>query len=308
MMNKTFFDQIDVLLVDTDLNARQGVRTILSNNGFTGVTLGTEIAKIRDALTSRMPDILLCGTEFPDGKITDLIRQIRNNEVGNNPFMPVIILMGEPTPDLVREIIGAGPDDVVMKPVSTKALLDRIHLQVHKRKPYIVTDDYVGPARKGDDTSRGIDPPNPFGVKAQGGTPNFHEVEMSIRGALQQVEDRRLENTGPEIAALVGRIVPMLDKPTVTEVALGGLNMLLDLNKDLMTRLRGSKYDHVSELCRAMIQVSSGLAGQAGQAPDQKQVRLLKPLSQAIQAGFAGGINSAEAARQIVERIGVRLR
>jgi len=36
------------------------------------------------------------------------------------------------------------------------------------------------------------------------------------------------------------------------------------------------------------------------------QVKLLKPLSQAIQACFTGGINNAEAARMIVQRIGVK--
>jgi len=307
MINRNAYDQIDILLIDTDLNARSGVRTILSNNGFSGVTLGTDLAKVRDAITRRMPDLLLCGTEFPDGKITDLIRDIRHNNIGNNPFMPVIILLGEPTPALVSDIISAGADDVVMKPVSTKALLDRIRLQIHRRKPYIVTDEYVGPARKGDDTSRAIDPPNPLHTKATGGQVKFHEVERSIDNALMEVRNRRLENTGPEIAALVGRIVPMLDKPTITETAKGGLQMLIELNGDLIGRLQGSKYDHVSELCRAMVAVCKGLCKNTGQAPDQTQVRLLKPLSQAIQAGFAGGINSADAARQIVSRIGVKL-
>lgn len=296
-----------MLLVDTDLNARQGVRTILSNNGFSGVTLGTELARVRDAVTTRMPDLLLCGTEFPDGKITDLIRDIRQNRIGNNPFMPIIILLGEPTPALVREIISAGADDVVMKPVSTKALLDRIHLQVHKRKPYIVNDDYLGPARKGDDISRAIAPPNPLHAKATGAQVSFHEIERAIDNALHEVRNRRLENMGPEIAALVGRVVPMLDnKPKVSEVAIGGLQMLIEMNTDLIGRLAGSKYDHVSELCKAMVAVSSRLCKYAASPPDQTQVRLLKPLSQAIQAGFAGGINSADAARQIVDRIGVK--
>ena len=307
MINNNTYDQIDVLLIDTDLNARQGVRTILSNNGFSGVTLGTDLAKVRDAITRRMPDLLLCGTEFPDGKITDLIRDIRLNKIGNNPFMPIIILLGEPTPALVAEIMSSGPDDVVMKPVSTKALLDRIQLQIHRRKPYIVTDEYVGPARKGDDTSRAISPPNPLFIKATGGQVKFHEVECSIDNALIEVKNRRLENMGPEIAALVGRIVPMLDKPKVSETAIGGLHMLIELNGDLIGRLQGSKYDHVSELCRAMIAVAKRLADLNGRPPDPTQIRLLKPLSQAIQAGFAGGINSADAARQIVSRIGVKI-
>jgi len=307
MIHRNTFHEVDVLLIDTDLNARQGVRTILSNNGFSGVTLGTELSRVRDAVTTRMPDLLLCGTEFPDGKVTDLIRDIRQNKIGNNPFMPIIILLGEPTPALVRDIMSAGADDVVMKPVSTKALLDRIHLQVHKRKPYIVNDEYVGPARKGDDVSRAIDPPNPLHAKATGGHVSFHEIERAIDNALIEVRNRRLENMGPEIAALVGRIAPMLDnKPRVSEAALGGLQMLIEMNGDLIGRLSNTKYDHVSELCKAMVAVAQRLCKRAAEPPDQTQVKLLKPLSQAIQAGFAGGINSADAARQIVQRIGVK--
>ncbi|MCK5778431.1 MAG: response regulator [Rhodospirillales bacterium] len=301
------FDQVDVLLVDTDLNARQGVRTILSNNGFSGVTLGTDLAKVRDAVNSRMPDLLLCGTEFPDGKVTDMIRDIRQNRIGNNPFMPIIVLLSEPTPALVQEIITAGADDVVMKPVSTKALLDRIHTQIHRRKPYIVQEEYLGPARKGDDTSRAIEPPNPLHAKATGGQVRFHEIERAIDNALMEVRNRKLENTGPEIAALVGRIVPMIDnKPKVSQTALGGLHMLIDMNNDLIKRLAGTKYDHVSELSKAMVAVAQRLCDRAEETPDQTQVKLLKPLSQAIQAGFSGGINSVDAAKQIVQRIGVK--
>ncbi len=307
MIQKNTFGEVDVLLIDTDLNARQGVRTILSNNGFSGVTLGTDLAKVREAVNSRMPDLLLCGTEFPDGKVTDMIRDIRQNRIGNNPFMPIIILLSEPTPDLVSQIITSGADDVVMKPVSTKALLDRIHTQIHKRKPFIVQEEYLGPARKGDDVTKAIDPPNPLHAKATGGQVNFHEIERAIDNALMEVRNRKLENTGPEIAALVGRIVPMLDnKPQVSQTALGGLHMLIDLNSGLIRSLAGTKYDHVSELCKAMITVSQRLCDNASEAPDQTQVKLLKPLSQAIQAGFAGGINSADAARQIVQRIGVK--
>ncbi|MGJ3260759.1 MAG: response regulator [Rhodospirillales bacterium] len=307
MIQKNTFGEVDVLLVDTDLSARQGVRTILSNNGFSGVTLGTDLAKVREAVNSRMPDLLLCGTEFPDGKVTEMIRDIRQNRIGNNPFMPIIVLLSEPTPALVSQIITAGADDVVMKPVSTKALLDRIHTQIHKRKPFIVQEEYLGPARKGDDVTKAIDPPNPLHAKATGGQVNFHEIERAIDNALMEVRNRKLENTGPEIAALVGRIVPMLDnKPQISQTALGGLHMLIDLNDGLIRSLAGTKYDHVSELCKAMITVSQRLCDNASEAPDQTQVKLLKPLSQAIQAGFAGGINSADAARQIVQRIGVK--
>lgn len=300
------FSEVNILLVDSDLGARNGVRTILSNNGFSNVTLGTELSKIRDVLTSRMPDLIITGFEFPDGKITDILPDIRNRKLGHNPFIPVIVILGETTPEMVTELMNAGPDDVVMKPISTKGLLQRIHKQIHKRRPFIVTESYLGPARKGDDTSRAVDPPNPLHVKATGGKASFMEVERMIQDAMQSVDERKLENQGPEIAALVGRLVPMLDKPKISQAAIGGLSMLIDLNTQLIEQLEGTRYDYVQELCKAMTTVAKRLAETPdATAPDPQQVRLLKPLSQAIQAGFAGGISSADAARQIVKQIGV---
>ncbi len=306
MSTKYTYDKVSILLVDTDLGARQGVRMILSNNGFSDVTLGSDIARLMDIMTKSMPDLLICGTAFKDGDITEVIRNIRAQRLGNNPFIPIIVILDEPTPELVNAVMNAGPDDVIMKPISTKSMLERLHTQIHNRRPYIVTDEYVGPARKGDDTARAFAPPNTLEQKATGERPSYHEIERGINMAMAEVNNRKLENRGPEIAALVGRLGPMLDKPKVTETALGGLKMLIDLNQEMMLQLSNSKYDHVSELCGALITVSKKLTECAGQEPDKTQVRLLKPLSQAIQAAFAGGINSRDAARQIVERIGVR--
>jgi len=82
--------------------------------------------------------------------------------------------------------------------------------------------------------------------------------------------------------------------------------MLIDLNMQVVSQLEGSKYSHVQELCAALITVSKRLSEiPPGSAPDPQQVKLLKPLSQDIQAGFAGGVNSADAARMIVKQIGV---
>ena len=304
MQPKYTFGEVDILLVDSDLGSRNGVRTILSNNGFSNVTLGTELSKIRDVLTGGVPDLIITGMEFHDGNITDILPDIRNSKLGHNPFVPVIVILDQTTPEMIAALMNAGPDDVVMKPISTKGLLQRMHKQIHKRRPFIVTEKYLGPARKGDDLSHGVDPPNPLYLKATGGKVSFMEIERMVEAAKQSVEERKLENQGPEIAALVGRLTPMLDKPQISQSAIGGLNMLIDLNTQVISQLEGSKYDHVQELCKALVTVSKRLSETTG-SPDPQQVKLLKPLSQAIQAGFAGGINSADAARMIVKQIGV---
>lgn len=307
MKTKTTFEKVDLLLIDTDLNARQGVQTILLNNGFREITQGSDLTRLRDVVTRTMPDILLCGTEFPDGSIIETIRDIRHARLGSNPFMPIIVLLDEPTPEKVSMIMASGADDVTMKPISTKALMERIATQIGNRRPYIVTDDYVGPARKGDNTANAIRPPNPLQAKATDGKTDFLEVQRGIEAAQAEVYNKRLQNLGPEIASLVGKLVPMLDKPVVSAAAVGGLQMLIDINKETIVKLEGSKFNHVIELCRAMIKVAQSICNNVGDPPDRTQVKLLKPLSQAVQAGFSGGFNTVDAARQIAQRIGVHL-
>jgi DNA-binding response OmpR family regulator len=133
MQPKYTFGEVEILLVDNDLGSRNGVRTILSNNGFSNVILGTELSKIRDVLSSGMPDLIISGVDFPDGKITDLLPDIRNSKLGHNPFVPIIVILGETTPEVITKLMNAGPDDVVMKPISTKGLLQRMHKQIHNR-------------------------------------------------------------------------------------------------------------------------------------------------------------------------------
>jgi hypothetical protein len=65
----------------------------------------------------------------------------------------------------------------------------------------------------------------------------------------------------------------------------------------------GTKYDHVSELCQSLIKVTTDIRAAEG-SPEDKDVRLLSSLSQAIQAGFGTGM--AVAARDISNSVGTK--
>jgi len=306
-MSKLDFATADILLVDHDLNTRQSIKNILHNNGFRDLRFGKSLADIREVLAKHMPDLLISTCELRDGDFIDFIREIRRGEAGNNPFIPIITLIETPTPELVQRVVESGTDTVIAKPISTAQLLDRIDDLIASRKKFVVADNYVGPARRKDQGEPGIDAPNTLRAKATGAKLSFAEVDAMINKALGEMKTLNLDIIGVQIAAHITNLVPMLQRagrldPSIRQELLS----LLDVTDTSSEKLAGSKYEHVTELCESVGNVASAILAARGGTPDPKDVQLLKPLSQAIQACFSGAITSAAQVTAIVQQIGGR--
>ena len=57
---------------------------------------------------------------------------------------------------------------------------------------------------------------------------------------------------------------------------------LLDITGSFDEKLRGTRHVCVAELCNSLGNVASAIIASRGGSPDQKDILLLKPLSQAI--------------------------
>ena len=119
-----------------------------------------------------MPDPMIHEADLADGDFCGAVHGMRHHHVRTNPFLPVMALSYNPTPELVRKIIDSGADDLVPKPVSADRLIDRIKLLIEARKPFVVTTDYVGPDRRKASDRAGTVPrvevPNSLRAKATG--------------------------------------------------------------------------------------------------------------------------------------------
>lgn len=297
------FSDADILLADNDLNTRQSVKNILNNHGFRELRLGTDIAFVKRVLDKFMPDLLICSTGLPDGDFVEYVRLIRQGKAGHNPFVPVITLVDQPTPELVGRILESGTDAVIAKPISTAQLLGRIEDLISDRKKFVVADDYVGPARRKDQAVRGVDAPNTLRAKATGEKVSFTEIQAAIKVAKGEMTTLRFDVVGNQIAAHVTNLVPMLEgagkvTPPIREELIG----LLDVTDGAQEKLTGTQYEHAVEMCEAIAGVASAILATRG-TPDTKEVKLLKPLSQGVQACFSGAITTPEQVHAIVVQI-----
>ena len=301
---------VEIELVTAHQGIATSIKTILQNIGFSKINSRKTIADLRDALGMTTPDLLLCEAELPDDDACELIASIRHHETGMNPFIPIVTVTDEPSLELVKKVIDSGADDLLILPISTIQLQDRIEALVRSRKPFIVTSAYIGPDRhssvrgqNGSDLPT-IDVPNTLRAKVTGEARSV-DLHAAIDTALAQVNNQKMDRLAQQVFLLVGEVAPRLDEG-VDEKARAVLQKLLDATEDISRRMIGTEFEHISELCQTLIKVTNDILAADG-APVVKDVMLLKPLGQAIQAGFAD-TKFAETAHEISESVKIKTR
>ncbi len=306
-MEKLHFEHVDLLLIDPAASARDTLKNILYNQGFRNLHSGTSLDEIREHMNHSMPDLLISETELDGGDFCEFVTKLRHHDVGNNPFLPVIGLTWEPTPDRVRNVVNAGVDDLLTKPLSTGHLVSRIKALVRARKPFVVTSEYIGPDRRSlEERESGVpqlEVPNTLKVKATGQEHSIDVVE-EINSVVAEINVQKLERYGVQIGFLVDHILPNLEKGVVDSTNEAFLDRLLAVAQDTSRRLVGTKYAHISELCSSLVKVTESILASKSD-PNSRDVKLLAPLSQAIKAAFStDDEQTAAAARKIHSQIG----
>lgn len=299
------FDNIGVFLVDGDAGARQGVRHILFNAGCRDIRLGDDCKEVVEVLNQSDPDLIIAELRLPDGNFAAMTQKIRRGELGHNPFVPIILVIAEgEDPKAVKTALDMGVDDILPKPVSNQNLMARINRLVDKRRPFVVTEDYVGPKRVQDEDAKTIDAPNHFSRKAKGEKVGFMDKEMDVAAAEEDVKGVRLQFIGEDIAMMIETIAPRLEKGEFDEELKNTLARVVSEAMRAQDQLENTRYEHVARLCRTLSGVAGQLRSGGTDGGDPRRAMLLRPLAKAIQVGFAGGIASEEAAKIIVQKIG----
>ena len=307
MPKKKTYDNVVISLIDPDKFIRNTIKTILLNNGFKEFIQGTTAQDVIEQLEGEPPDLLIADSEITGGDFCELVNEIRHNEVGTNPFMPIIATAWNPTSELVKRVIDSGSDDLLPKPLSSGHLIARIEQLVQARKPFIVTSDYIGPDRRKLDPDREseiplLQVPNSLRVKVMGEDEGAI-LQEEINQAIADINIHKLERHSVQIEWLVVRIVPGLESSQLTKEINEHLDLLLYVAQDISRRLIGTNYEHISELCQSLTKVATDICADRNN-PSAKDIKLLNPLSQAIASTFDPDRDDAAAARDIADIIG----
>ena len=136
---------LGVLVIDDSQFMRKIVRNCLLNVGVKEIyEAGDGIAGL-EAIRSIGPDIVILDWELPLLNGAELARIVRSPGVFPIPNVPIIMLSSHGERWRVIEASRIGVNEYLVKPVSAKALLDRMVSIIAKPRPIVQHGQYYGP-------------------------------------------------------------------------------------------------------------------------------------------------------------------
>lgn len=142
---------LKVLLVDDNGHMRTIVATILKGIGILDIHEASDGAEGLQALRRWPADLAIVDFRMSPMDGVDFTRLVRNAEDSVNPFLPIIMMTGFADRPRVEEARDAGVTELIVKPVTARAIIDRLNAVVYRPRPFVRTADYFGPQRRGID-------------------------------------------------------------------------------------------------------------------------------------------------------------
>jgi two-component system chemotaxis response regulator CheY len=136
---------LSILVVDDSQYMRKLVRNLLVNIGVKTVYEAADGIAGLDAIRTVEPDMVILDWEMPLLNGPELVRIVRSPGVFPMPDIPIIMLSAHGERWRVVEAVRLGVNEYLVKPVSAKALLDRIVAILAQPRPIVQFGDYYGP-------------------------------------------------------------------------------------------------------------------------------------------------------------------
>ncbi len=309
-MSDLNLNDVNLVLIDHRVQLRNSLRMALNEAGlhYNNITYGSDVTTVQQSVQGSLgPDIVICDADARGGDLFKLTGAIRNNEIGQNPFLAILALSWDPTAQLVRDAADSGADLLIAAPFSPKQILDRIRSLVYNRAPFVVTSDYVGPDRREDDAREPKSPllevPNSLRDKTLGQY-NARAFRDQVGIAIGTVSTRKMERHAYRLAADAETAAGDFARDPFS-IDPDCLRRLQASATDLTWRARKASLLSIGGLCDAVntvvLSVKRGPADAIG-----KDIELLKQLSMAIRAAIDPAVPATSIACDIAEAVSSR--
>ncbi|WP_269516462.1 response regulator [Brevundimonas subvibrioides] len=138
-------ESLNILVVDDNQHMRAITAAILQSAGVRNIREVPDAAMALDAL--RTLDIDLAIVDF-NMKPMDGVEFTRLVRTSGNPYLPIIMMTGHSEKSRVCEARDAGVTEFVAKPITAKAIFDRVQAVIMRPRPFVKTETFFGPDRR----------------------------------------------------------------------------------------------------------------------------------------------------------------
>ena len=137
--------QLHVLVVDDNQFMRAIVRNLLNTIGVKIISEAADGIAALDRIRESTPDIVILDWEMPLLNGPELVRIVRSPSVFPTPDLPIIMLSAHGDERRIRESVKLGVNEFLCKPVSAKALFERLISILLKPRASVQVGKYYGP-------------------------------------------------------------------------------------------------------------------------------------------------------------------
>ncbi|MEE8544460.1 MAG: response regulator [Alphaproteobacteria bacterium] len=293
MMSNDFdYSETHVLLLDGQRNIRTLLNGALQQIGFRNIHESTDPAAARAATSRLSLDLIILDLDTDRQTVCSLMRDLRHQVVGGNPFVVIIATTWNPDEENVRSALNAGADDIVSKPISVQILTDRVNNLVRNRKQFVATPTYLGPDRRpgGRDAMDGrmttVAVPNSLRHKVTGDQSAAVDAD-SIWRANRAVSLQKLKRLAGQVDALAARLEQIAAEHQRRPVKGAKIDELSSLAFQACEVAADAEVQELSRLTISMGEVIEDIS--QSEIPTARQFEILRLHSQAIGVLLDGG-------------------
>jgi CheY-like chemotaxis protein len=151
--------RISALIIDDNAHMRSILITLLHAVGVDETRQASDGAEAMAILQVWQPTFIVADQNMQPMNGTAFARQLRL--APNDPCseVPIIMLTAHTERSIVETARDGGIDEILAKPISTKALMQRLNAIMNERRPFVRAATYVGPDRRRRKNDRGYNGP-----------------------------------------------------------------------------------------------------------------------------------------------------
>jgi two-component system, chemotaxis family, chemotaxis protein CheY len=140
------FSSFRILVVDDNTNMRKIIRGLLNNFGVRDVVEVEDETGITEELNNNNFDIIFMDWVLGNQTAHEIIKNVRLNS--NHPYVPIIVISGYASKQVVITARDAGVTEFIAKPVSASTMFGRLASIIDHQRSFIETQEYFGPDRR----------------------------------------------------------------------------------------------------------------------------------------------------------------
>lgn len=293
MLTSYYYGYVTVQIAVTDPVLLQAIRGTLYHLGCREVTYTASLQELEQTLGDRSCDLVFVQADIaPIKSVCGFLRSVRQGDIGNNPFLPLVSVTRTATPDQVKALAAVGIDDLLPYPWAENYIDVRLENLIHNRKPFVITSDYIGPDRRGkpragDTASAALsrEVPNPLKAKAL--------ERMSKETLATLVREHHTLLSTDRVARLAELVVRLCGELTalhragqteshMTQVCLEKLEAA---TRSILRRAAGTRYEPSMTSCNTLAR-TSGVMLQSILARTEPELHLLGPIAERFARDF----------------------